>query len=359
MARANLDTALQGTVAESSVFELTAPPTVSADETSAIDEFVAVANLATMKFGGFFWTMGAGVQRATVDRTLGPSLSFLRDRTGADYALGTFAFQLEQTKSVAAVGAILSLSPFAGGEIFAVPTVTCSYVTLFMADLGTGELRWFNVESGYEVAGFNFSDLRDPESVRKVVGKLLETYPDDPREEDSKEARRTGPTRPVSPMQGEFAVLGPAGWRVSDYDNLIRATRDGRALNEMTFELRDHSRSFLEIGRRTTRYSSPETLAEWFVADLEQKELPDLQVIEVATDAQLAGKPAFRVRFSYRLPDFVGGAPIEVVTIGTAVPHGLLTARLDAPQLGYLAKSLPAFEDADQSIVLKPRRHLQ
>lgn len=357
-ARTNLDVVLHEAVAQSSALELTALPAVSAEEMNAVDEFVAVANLATIQFGGACWSGGTGAPRATADLALGPSLSFLRERAGVDYAFGTFAVQVEQSKPVAAVGTILTLSPLAGSNFYTLPSVSCSYVAMFIADLATGELRWLNAKSGYEVAGFNFSDLRDAESARKMVGRVLETYPDELRAKDGREARKPSATRPISPKQGEFAVQAPAGWRVNDYDNRIRATRDGRALNEINVELRDHQRSFMEIGRRTTRYTSPETLAEWFVEHVEQEKLTELQIVEVSTAAQLVGKPAFRVRHSYRLPDFVGGARIEVVTIGTAVSNGLLIARLDAPQLGYFPKALPAFEEAVQSIVLKPRRHL-
>lgn len=357
-ARANLDVALHEVVAQSSALELTALPAVSAEEMGAIDEFVAVANLATIQFGGACWSGGAGAPRATADLALGPSLSFLRERAGADYAFGTYAVQVEQSKSLASVGTILTLSPLAGAYYYTLPTVSCSYVATFVAKLDTGELHWFNAESGYEVGGFNFSDLRDVKSARKMVGKVLGTYPEEPPDKDGKEAREAGPTRPVSPEQGEFAVRVPAGWIVTYHDNRIRATRDGRALNEINVELRDHQRSFLEIGRRSTRYTSAETLGGWFVEHLEQEKLPELQVIDVSTDAQLVGKPAFRVHYTYRLPDFAGGARVELVTIGTAVPNGLLIARLDAPQLGYFPKALPVFEEAVRSIALKPRRHL-
>jgi hypothetical protein len=359
LARANLDAAVLDLVGQSSAFSPTALPPVSSEERNAIDEFVAVANLATTKFGGVSLWGGVGVQRATADRTLGPSLAFLHDQTGADFAIGTFAFQLEQSKRLAAVTSTIGLGLFAGGGIVSLPTVTFSYLAMFVADLRTGELRWFNVESGYEVAGYNFSDLRDPESVSKMVGKLLESCQDASQREDSKTVPKARPTRPASPDQGEFAVQAPLGWRVSESENRIRATRDGRALNEMNVELRDHNRAFLTIGRRTTRNSPPEKLAEWFVEDLKQQELAELQIIDVSTDAQLVGKPAFRVRYSYRLPLFNGGARIELVAIGTAVPNGVLIAQLDAPQLGYFAKALPAFEEAVRSVVLKPRRYLQ
>lgn len=360
LASTNLDAAFGELLAQSSALSPAPLPALSTEERSEIDEFVAVATLVTTQSGGsLLRVFGADVLRATADRALGLSLSFLRDRTGADYALGTFAVQLEQSQPLAVTGTIASVSPIFGSLVYVLPVVSSSYVAMFIADMGTGKLLWFKVERGFEVAGVNFSDLRDPESVGKMVSKLLEAYPDDPQVEDGQEAPESAPTRPASPGQGGFAVQAPAGWRVAEDDNVIRVTRDGRVLNNIGVELRDHSRSFLAIGRRTTRYSSPEQLAAWFVSDLEQQKAPELRIIDVFTDSQLVGKPAFRVRFSYRLPVFLGGPLIEQVAIGTAVPDGLLIASLSAPQLGYFAKAMPAFEEAVQTIVLKSRRYVQ
>jgi hypothetical protein len=360
LARANLDAAVGELVAQSSVLSPAPLPALSTEESNEIDEFVAVANLiATQSGGSLLRFLGADVLRATADLALGPSLAFLRDRTGADHALGTLAFQLEQSKRLAAAGSIASMGPLFGIPIYNVPTVSSSYVAMFIADLGTGELLWLKLERGFEVAGLNFSDLRDPDSVRKMVGELLDAYRDDPRAAGGQAARESAPTRPASPIQGGFVVRAPAGWTVTESDNVIRATRDGNALNNIGVELRDHNRSFLAIGRRTTRYTSPQQLAAWFVEDLEQQKVPELRIMGVSTDSQLVGKPAFRVRFSYRLPVFLGGARIEQVAIGTAVADGLLVASLDAPQLGYFAKAMPAFEEVVQTMVLKSRRRVQ
>ena len=358
-ARANLDVAIEQLVADSPAFSPVGLPELSSEERAAIGEFVAVANLATTKFDGFTWFGGVEVQRTAADRTLGPSLAFLHDRTGADYAIGAFALQVEQSKRSATVTSTVGLGLVAVGSGFLLlPTVTFSYVALFMADLRTGELRWFNVRSGYEVAGYNFSDLRDAESARKMVGKLLEEYPDVPREEESRRASNTGVIRPASPEKGGFAVQMPAGWRASQLGDMIRSTRDGRGLNEISIELREHNKAFPLLGRRTTRESSPAQLAKAFIAELEKQQLDELQVIDVSTDARLVGQPGFRVHYSYRLPDHVGGARLQLVTIGTVVPRGLLVAQLRAPQLEYFDKALPAFEESIQTIVLKPRRNL-
>lgn len=360
VARANLAVAVQETVDQSPHFIPVALPEISAEQHAAIDEFVAVANLASTRFDGWTWFGGPTVKRGAVDRELGPSLAFLRERTGAHYAIGAFGYQQEQSKGVATTGAVatigtgIALGPFAA----LMPPVTFSYVTLFIANLQTGELRWFNSEKGFEVAGFNFTDLRDPESAGKMVRKALDEYPEGPASRARDAEPEVASTRAVSPMQGEFRLVPPAGWRTSDDVNMIRATRDGRALNEMKIELRSHDQAFPASGQQTRKTSSPAQLAEWFIADLRKQDRDALQIIDVSDGEQLAGRPAFRVHFSYRLPAVVGGARIELVAIGAAVPRGLLIAKLDAPQLGYFAKVLPAFEESVRTIALRPRRHL-
>jgi hypothetical protein len=360
-ARANLAVAVQETIDQSPHFIPVALPELSAEQVSAIDEFVAVANLASARFDGWTWFGGPTLRQGAVDRELGPSLAFLRERTGAHYAIGAFGYQQEQSKGVATTGAVATIgSGVVLGPLAALmPPVTFSYVTMFIADLHTGELRWFNSEKGFEVAGFNFTDLRDPESAGKIVRKVLEEYPEERPASRARDAEpEVASTRAVSPMQGEFRLVPPAGWRTTDDVNMIRATRDGRALNEMKVELRSHDRAFPASGQQTTKSSSPAQLAEWFIADLRKQGRDDLQIIDVSDGELLAGRPAFRVHFSYRLPAVAGAARIELVAIGAAVPRGLLVAQLDAPQLGFFAKVLPAFEESVGTIALRPRRYL-
>jgi hypothetical protein len=363
-ARANLDAAVQEFVDQSPDLVAVALPELSEVQHAVIDEFVAVANLASTRFGGWTWFGGPKVQQSTVDRDLGPSLAFLQEQTGAHYAIGAFGFQQEQSKGVAATGAVATVATglaIAGlaPSVAIMPLVTFSYLTVFLANLQTGELQWFNSEKGFEVAGFNFTDLRDPESAGKMVRKVLEDYPEENPASRARDAEpEVASKRAVSPMQGEFRLVPPAGWRTTDDVNMIRATRDGRALNEMKIELRSHDQAFPASGQQTTKTSSPAQLAEWFIADLRKQDRDDLQIIDVSDGEQLAGRPAFRVRFSYRLPAVVGAARIEIVAIGAAVPRGLLIAQLDAPQLGYFAKVLPAFEESVGTIAVRPRRHL-
>jgi hypothetical protein len=359
-ARMNVDAALRELVDQSQAFVAVELPELSPEQLAAIEEFVAVANLASTRFGGSTWFGSPKAHRATADRELGPSLAFLQERTDASYAIGAFGFQQEQSKAVAATGAVATVATALTLGLYGVmvPPVTFSYLTVFVANLQTGELRWFNSEKGFEVAGFNFTDLRDPESASKMVRKVLEEYPESTasRARDSKPGGAS--TRSVSPLQGEFRVELPAGWRTSDDVNTISATRDGRGLNEMKVELRSHDQAFPASGQQTTKGSTSAQLVEWFVADLHAQDFDELQIIDVSEGSKLAGRPAFRVHFSHRLPTVLGGARAELVAIGAAVPRGLLIAQLEAAQLGYFAKVLPAFEESVETIELRPRRHL-
>lgn len=352
-ARANLDVAVREMAGARSDLMTREMPEISPDEQRAIDEFVSVVSLAGVATDWTLFSDVARVRKSALDRTFGPSLAFLHDKTGADYALGTFACQPEQTKRVASMGATVGLTVLTGGAFAPVVPTTMSYVTLFLADLRTGELRWFKVETGYEVSGLNFTDLRDPESARKVVSGLLEEYPDK-RESKSKPVA-PGPSRMrrVSAMEGEFNIQIPADWRSrNDVKKVVRATRDDNALNEMSVELRSHTWAFRYAEQKTTRDSAPEQLAAWFVEDLRKQELDALEIIDITEDT-LADRPAFRVRYSYQMRGCLQAVRVEQVTVGTVIPKGLLLAGLRAPQLFFFEEALPIFEQSVRTVAVK------
>jgi hypothetical protein len=242
------------------------------------------------------------------------------------------------------------------------PTGTLSYAAMFLVDLRTGQVRWFNGRSGHEIGGYNFTDLRDPVSARKVVSELLQPYPEIPPKLDQEAAPTAAPgglsSESVSPVSGGFSFYPPASWQVNvdRRKSIITSTRDGRLLNEIKVQFRTHRYAFPETGQRSSRDSSPEQLAQWYAAELQSQKLDDLQIRATSVDAQLAGRKAFRVHFSYRMPAEWGGARVEHVTIGTVVPRGLLLSEFSAPGFGYFARSLPVFEQSTRTIVIEPRK---
>jgi hypothetical protein len=361
-ASATIDAAVQEVVGQSTQISGREPPSITPDERATIDEMMAVATLVQFQEYGKGRKSISRALRAYIDRALGPSLAFLHERAGADYALITLGTQAEQGQEMVAYSAAGVAASVLFPPLVLFPSGTLSYAAMFLVDLRTGQVRWFNGRSGHEIGGYNFTDLRDPVSARKVVSELLQPYPEIPPKLDQEAAPTAAPgglsSESISPVSGGFGFYPPAGWQVNvdRRKSIITSTLDGRLLNEIKVQFRTHPYAFPESGQRSSRDSSPEQLAQWYAKELQSQELADLQIRATNVDAQLAGRKAFRVHFSYRMPAEWGGARVEHVTIGTVVPRGLLLSEFSAPGFGYFARSLPVFEQSTQTIVIEPRK---
>jgi hypothetical protein len=350
--RANLDDVLRAALNESTVFAPLELPSVTAEEKAAIDEFLAVTDLVLVRVNRSTsdWVSRNG--GASIDRTLGPSLAFLRQRTGADYALGTIGSQVRERGYKAVIDSALA------STVYFPPSLIRNYVGLVLVDLRTGELQWFNLRTGHEVVGLRTWDLQDPESARKLIDKALAAYPQIP----SLEGVTVPPPSPSttlsahrsSPAKGVFEFRAPDQWKVNPDTNSVQATRDGVPLETMRIVLRTHPSAFPKSRQVSTRRSTPAELADRYVAELQATELPELQVIDVSSTETLAGQPAFRVRYAFRLPTEPNATHMAGVTIGTAVRQGLLLAEFSAPQLKFFAETLPAFETSARTVVVAP-----
>lgn len=99
------------------------------------------------------------------DWTLGPGVSVLRDRTGADYALFTYirdGYTGSGRAAMRVVGALLLSGDIGGGEQVGLAS---------LVDLRTGQIVWLNLlvdETG---------DLRNADGARATVASLLKQIP--------------------------------------------------------------------------------------------------------------------------------------------------------------------------------------
>jgi len=369
-ARANLDAAVEDAVGQSEKFRAVQMPPVTPEERDAIDDFMSVAELAVAHRGSERQIWKPDDTEPADDRTLGPTLQFLRDRAGADLALGVVGTQVEFTKTQVAVQSTITaaaafVDPFvllAGpGPL---PAIKGNHAVMVLVDLRTGELQWFNVRRGYAIVGLHTWNLLDADSARKVVQDLLGSFPDTPPT-----SRTTAGTPPApisldpkyraSPIVGEFSLKVPAEWKVTTEKVAVAASSDDIPLTHMAVELRSHVRAFPSTGQKSAPKSDPTHLAEQFADELRAQPLTDLQILETSTEATLAGKPAFRIRFTYWSTESTAHPRMEQVVLGTAVSHGLLLAKYAAPQLLYFEQSLPAFEESVQTLALEPHRTMR
>lgn len=103
-------------------------------------------------------------KKAEWDYTLGGGLAFLREKTGADAALiftGTDIISTGGRKAAFAVGLMLGI---------AIP-VGQSFISVGLADLKTGEIRWMSYDQSMTL------DSRDPTAVQELVKDFFASYP--------------------------------------------------------------------------------------------------------------------------------------------------------------------------------------
>ena len=262
--RSSLGAATRAAIDDNAYFSVVEMPPISRDEGVAIDEFLSVAELLIARRVGR--SESAPVDyRAGFDRALGPSLQFLRERSGVDFAFGTVGTQLEQGKTQAAIGTALTVvlavyAPFVLGTESDLLPVVRNDAASFVVDLRTGELRWFNVETGHQSFGIHAWNLLDEESARGVAQGLLDPYPAIPALEGAATPAASaspGPVRPASPLTGEFAIKAPSGWTVESREFDVTATRDGGTMNQMRVELRDHELAFPKTRQKSAERFEP------------------------------------------------------------------------------------------------------
>jgi hypothetical protein len=172
-ARTNLSEGLGIVMANHAGLDYTALPEMSAEERQVLDDYVAVAKLVNLQ-GQALKARDWETRRAEFDRHLGDGLAFLRQRTGADYAVLVHGAQVEQSGGLIAtqlLAAAAGIVLVAGGG---------THVSATVLDLSSGDVKWFNTANGAEIFGVGTLDMRKPESTAKVLEKLFEPYPSIP-----------------------------------------------------------------------------------------------------------------------------------------------------------------------------------
>jgi hypothetical protein len=155
---------------------------------------------------------------------------------------------------------------------------------------------------------------------------------------------------------GGFSVQPPVGWVYDTGSRHVVAARNGMLLDGLRIALVPHKSAFTALKKSSTPDSLPEDLAEAYVADLQAAgTYTEVQLMSIEP-AELGGRPAFRVRLTYRLPAGLGGARMVQVALGTALADGILLAAFDAPQIHFFEQSLPAAEEALRTVRLATAR---
>lgn len=143
---------------------------------AAFNGFQGEPDLAIEDFNRLHGAVGAAInihhlgplklptKEGRLEWTLGPEVSLIKQKTGADYALFTFirdSYASNERKAAIVVAALFGVGLTAGVQV--------GYASL--VDLNTGDVVWFNrLIRGY-------GDLREPDNAKESLDALLQSFP--------------------------------------------------------------------------------------------------------------------------------------------------------------------------------------
>lgn len=169
-ARQNLDEALKLALRDRTGMEIVPLPALTDAEQKNLEAHIGVARLIVYEgsnMGGKVWA----TRRAAFDRQLGPGLAWLRERSGADYAVLVAGSQYEQS------GGLIFAQVLAAASGVIVSPGGGTNISTALINLGTGEVAWFNSTLAVEVLGMSSIDFRKVESSAAVLRQLIAPYP--------------------------------------------------------------------------------------------------------------------------------------------------------------------------------------
>ncbi len=142
-------------------------PRFSKKATAAVDEHMALYKLVVNTASNIGWQHK--IRR--FDYGIGPGLTSLRQKTGADAAIMVYGRDHVSTagrKAKAVAGNIPIINIFTGPP----PKLGHSYIHIGVVDLRTGDLLWMNSE--YREGA---SNLRDYDDANEIIAAIFEWYP--------------------------------------------------------------------------------------------------------------------------------------------------------------------------------------
>ncbi|HEU0226046.1 MAG TPA: hypothetical protein VFR29_11470 [Steroidobacteraceae bacterium] len=145
-----------------------------------------------------------------------------------------------------------------------------------------------------------------------------------------------------------YSIQYPAGWRwiKLPFGDETIASRDGPSIHAISVDYRKHRKAFRALNQDSTPDMAPQELAQKIIAEATQAR--QLQNVEILSDEPVvvAGRPGFRVLFSYRTAVDAGSLRYREFVVGTNSPQGIFIISYRAPVLQYFDRDVETFEKA-------------
>jgi hypothetical protein len=162
----NLLAAAESFFREDGRFESMRLPKLAASDAETVESHIGLYDRLAHAIHIYGRGLDSGWQHKKIewDYTLGSGLAFLREQTGADTALiftGADIISTGSRKAAFTIGLLLGVSIPLGQ----------SFITVGLADLKTGEIRWMSYDQSMSL------DSRDPAAVQELIRDFFKTYP--------------------------------------------------------------------------------------------------------------------------------------------------------------------------------------
>jgi hypothetical protein len=162
----NLLVAAETHFRENSLFEAMRMPKLDGEDAERVESHIGLYDRLAYAIYIYGRGLDSGWQHKKTqwDYTLGDGLAFLREKTGADTALiftGADIISSGGRRAAFAVGLLLGVG---------IP-IGQSFITVGLADLKTGEIRWMSYDQSMTLDSRNF------EEIQELVRDFFETYP--------------------------------------------------------------------------------------------------------------------------------------------------------------------------------------
>jgi hypothetical protein len=161
---------------------------------------------------------------------------------------------------------------------------------------------------------------------------------------------------PFSHKSSGYSVQFPVGWKYNKllFSDESGATRDGPALQTIFVDFRSHKSAFRAIKQKSSEAMLPQDLAQQLVADMTKER--GLENVTTLADepTELAGRPAFRLKFEYRLPVQRGAIRYREIIVGTVNEKGLYLVGYRAPVLHYFDRDAAVFDQTLATFAIAP-----
>lgn len=164
-----LDDVLIGHLRNGPEFRVVNMPELSEGERVVLENHVALFTLVSQQAASVLQDSGWRHKRKQFDYTIGPGLTFLAERSGAEKAIFTSGFVADATGGRVVLGVIIA------STTRIVMLLGAAHLSSAIVNLRTGEIEWLKISEDF--SGHGTRSPKERASAVRLIDRLFHRYP--------------------------------------------------------------------------------------------------------------------------------------------------------------------------------------